>query len=96
MFRSDYVIEHFLLLTTAKLCLSSFKYFKFCRFFSVLESLGTYGLCGLDRLFSFMIVKELQQFMRLVQQRVMREKSWMEMLNTLAKQLHPQHHLIGL
>ncbi|CAK8692488.1 unnamed protein product [Clavelina lepadiformis] len=60
----------------------------------ILDSLGTYGLCGLDRLFSFMVVRELQQFIRITQQNIAKDKFWMGLFNNLEKQLVPHNKLI--
>lgn len=42
------------------------------------------GLCGLDRLFCFMIVQELQLFVKALMQVVGRDKLWLE-IKTLAE-----------
>ena len=54
----------------------------------LLESVDTFGLNGLDRLYCFMIVRELQQLQRLVYKRMLEDKSLMTLVVSLAKPLH--------
>ncbi|XP_038056716.1 WASH complex subunit 5-like [Patiria miniata] len=64
-------------------------------FSKVRQSIGTCGLTGLDRLMCFMMVRELQQFLRYMEHGVLREKSWLEMFGTLMKTLNPVRGLIS-
>ncbi|XP_070556885.1 WASH complex subunit 5-like [Ptychodera flava] len=62
-------------------------------FSKVQDSIGTYGLTGLDRLLCFMIVKELQNFLTILNRGVLRDKAWLEFLASLLKSLNP---VVGL
>uniref|UniRef100_H2YIV2 WASH complex subunit 5 n=1 Tax=Ciona savignyi TaxID=51511 RepID=H2YIV2_CIOSA len=57
-------------------------------------ALGVYGLCGLDRLFSFMVVRELQGFISVVQRSVLKDRTWLEMLDGLWKTLLPHKKIV--
>ena len=63
----------------------------------ILAALGTYGLSGLDRLYRFMVVRELQNFISTIRQLLNnKDKIFRESLNTLSKNLHSIHrNLIG-
>ncbi|XP_064625131.1 WASH complex subunit 5-like isoform X1 [Lineus longissimus] len=66
------------------------------KIFQLLErSVGTFGLTGLDRLISFMIVKELQTFETLLQRSVLREKPNQEMFAAFGKALSPVKGLVA-
>jgi len=58
----------------------------------ILSSLGTHGMSGLDRLYRFMVVKELLKYTQ--QARTQVDKSWKETLNNLYTNLIPTHKLI--
>ncbi|KAK3754472.1 hypothetical protein QZH41_018991, partial [Actinostola sp. cb2023] len=58
------------------------------------QSVGTFGLTGLDKLLSFMIVKELQKFVILLQS-ALRDKVIIETLTSLSKSLSPVKSLIA-
>lgn len=45
------------------------------------------GVTGLDRLYAFMIVAELQKFFSTLQKGVMKDNSWIEMLSNFDKQI---------
>lgn len=60
------------------------------------KSVGTWGLTGLDRLLSFMIVKELQMLLLMLQRDVLRDKGCMDMLAGFSRTLNPTDKLIGL
>nr|CAB3267669.1 WASH complex subunit strumpellin-like [Phallusia mammillata] len=65
------------------------------RLFSrVHESLGTYGVCGLDRLFCFMIVRELQQLFNAIRTMNNTNKVWVAALDDFSKQTSPRSKLI--
>eukprot|EP00039_Didymoeca_costata_P019334 m.337103 g.337103 ORF g.337103 m.337103 type:complete len:1151 (+) comp18047_c0_seq1:185-3637(+) len=53
------------------------------------KGVGTLGLTGLDRFFSFMIVKELQNFQRLFHRSVNSNKAMMSLHSELLKALSP-------
>nr|XP_039258715.1 WASH complex subunit 5-like [Styela clava] len=63
-------------------------------FSRIQASLGTYGLSGLDRLFSFKIVRELQNFTRFLHVNVCRDKTMMEMMSGLTKAVNPVRGLV--
>jgi len=66
------------------------------KFFSkITKSVGTAGLTGLDRLFSFMIVTELQNFLNSLQKGILKDKSWLEMLALVSKGLSPCSNIIS-
>ncbi|XP_078609635.1 WASH complex subunit 5-like [Branchiostoma floridae x Branchiostoma japonicum] len=64
-------------------------------FTKVQKSLGTFGLTGLDRLLCFMIVRELQNFLAVLQRGVMRDKSWLDMFASLMKSLNPVRGIVA-
>lgn len=57
--------------------------------------LGTFGLNGLDKLFSFMIVKEMQLFIKSVQLSITKDKQWLSMLSTVTKQVNPVRSIVS-
>ncbi|CAI9726515.1 WASH complex subunit 5-like [Octopus vulgaris] len=59
------------------------------------KAVGSFGLNGLDRLISFMIVQELQQFNMLLHKSVLRDKGMVEMISTLSKSLNPIRSLVN-
>ncbi|XP_077991105.1 WASH complex subunit 5-like [Glandiceps talaboti] len=63
-------------------------------FTKVQNSIGTCGLTGLDRLLCFMIVKELQNFLTILNRGVLRDKAWLEFLSNLLKSLNPVKGLV--
>ena len=54
----------------------------------LLESVDTFGLNGLDRLYCFMIVRELQQLQSLVNRKMLEDKTLMSLVGSLAKPLN--------
>ncbi|XP_065308366.1 WASH complex subunit 5 [Dermacentor albipictus] len=58
------------------------------------KSVGTPGLTGLDRLLSFMIVKELQGVLRSLEKGMVKDKSWQELLTNMSKALQPVDGLV--
>ncbi|KAM9308792.1 WASH complex subunit 5 [Gastrophryne carolinensis] len=64
-------------------------------FSEIQDSLGTFGLNGLDRLLCFMIVKELQNFLRLYQRIVLKDKTSQETLRALQKVASPLKGIIA-
>lgn len=59
------------------------------------KAVGSFGLNGLDRLLSFMIVRELQNFQILLQKGILRDKNAYEMISSLSKSLHPIRGLVN-
>nr|KAG8536276.1 hypothetical protein GDO81_026742 [Engystomops pustulosus] len=64
-------------------------------FSEIQDSLGTFGLNGLDRLLCFMIVKELQNFLRLYQRVILKDKTAQDTLRALQKVVSPIKGIIG-
>ena len=62
--------------------------------YRILSSLGTHGMSGLDRLYRFMVVKELLKYTE--QAKAQADKNWKETLNSFYKILMPTQKLIGL
>ncbi|XP_031552063.1 WASH complex subunit 5-like [Actinia tenebrosa] len=58
------------------------------------QSVGTFGLIGLDKLLSFMIVKEIQKFIILLQA-ALKDKSIVDTLTGLSKSLTPVKSLVA-
>ncbi|XP_074640557.1 WASH complex subunit 5-like isoform X2 [Tubulanus polymorphus] len=66
------------------------------RMFRRLErGVGTFGLTGLDRLMSFMIVQELQNFILRLKRNVFKDKMTMEVFGTLLKSVAPVKGIIA-
>nr|XP_018671591.1 WASH complex subunit 5 isoform X1 [Ciona intestinalis] len=63
-------------------------------FTRIQEALGVYGLSGLDRLFSFMVVRELQQFIMMVQHSVLKDKAWIDVLGSVHKTITPHRDVL--
>ncbi|XP_020897630.1 WASH complex subunit 5 [Exaiptasia diaphana] len=58
------------------------------------QSVGTFGLIGLDKLLSFMIVKELQKFV-IVLQSALKDKVIIDTMTSLSKSLTPVKSLVA-
>uniref|UniRef100_A0A1B6MUI7 WASH complex subunit strumpellin n=2 Tax=Graphocephala atropunctata TaxID=36148 RepID=A0A1B6MUI7_9HEMI len=58
-------------------------------FTKISSAVGVSGITGLDRLISFMIVTELQNFLSTLQRGVLKDKSWLELFGSVAKGLSP-------
>lgn len=58
-------------------------------FSEVQKSLGTFGLTGLDRLLSFMIVRELQNAVEYLQKNVLKDKVLMDSFTAFMKTANP-------
>ncbi|XP_048363466.1 WASH complex subunit 5 isoform X2 [Sphaerodactylus townsendi] len=58
-------------------------------FSEIQDTLGTFGLNGLDRLLCFMIVKELQNFLSMFQKMVLRDKPVLDALKVLMNSVNP-------
>ncbi|XP_071964498.1 WASH complex subunit 5-like [Antedon mediterranea] len=66
------------------------------RIFSKMQqSIGTCGLTGVDRLLCFMIVRELQNFLAILERGVLRDKQWLDMFGSLMKSLNPVRGLVA-
>lgn len=50
---------------------------------------------GLDRLLSFMIASELQNFLRVLEKGIFRDKSWLQMFGDISKSLSPNVDIIS-
>lgn len=58
------------------------------KFFSkISEAVETSGITGLDRLYAFMIVADLQNFLGNLQKGILKDNSWTEMLANMDKEL---------
>ncbi|XP_007441945.1 WASH complex subunit 5 [Python bivittatus] len=64
-------------------------------FAEIQDTLGTFGLNGLDRLLCFMIVKELQNFLIMFQKTVLHDKGVHEALKSLMKSVSPLKGLVA-
>ncbi|PSN50014.1 WASH complex subunit 5 [Blattella germanica] len=60
-------------------------------FAKITKSVGTAGLTGLDRLISFMIVIELQNYLNALQKGVLKDKAWLDMFASVSKELTPNN-----
>ncbi|XP_054840736.1 WASH complex subunit 5 [Eublepharis macularius] len=59
------------------------------------DTLGTFGLNGLDRLLCFMIVKELQNFLSMFQKTVLRDKPVLDALKMLMNSVNPLKGIVA-
>ncbi|XP_063155752.1 WASH complex subunit 5 isoform X2 [Candoia aspera] len=64
-------------------------------FAEIQDTLGTFGLNGLDRLLCFMIVKELQNFLLMFQKTVLHDKGVHEALKSLMRSVSPLKGLVA-
>uniref|UniRef100_A0A3Q2YBW3 WASH complex subunit 5 n=1 Tax=Hippocampus comes TaxID=109280 RepID=A0A3Q2YBW3_HIPCM len=66
------------------------------RLFSEIQSsLGTFGLNGLDRLLCFMIVKELQNFLTMIQKTILKDKGAVEVFKAMLGAVNPVQGIVG-
>ncbi|XP_024427821.2 WASH complex subunit 5 [Desmodus rotundus] len=66
------------------------------RLFSEIQTtLGTFGLNGLDRLLCFMIVKELQNFLSMLQKSILRDRTVQDTLKTLTNAVSPVKSIVA-
>ncbi|XP_005354619.1 WASH complex subunit 5 [Microtus ochrogaster] len=66
------------------------------RLFSEIQNtLGTFGLNGLDRLLCFMIVKELQNFLSMFQKIILRDRTIQDTLKTLMNAVSPLKSIVA-
>nr|XP_028591994.1 WASH complex subunit 5 [Podarcis muralis]XP_028591995.1 WASH complex subunit 5 [Podarcis muralis] len=64
-------------------------------FSEIQDTLGTFGLSGLDRLLCFMIVKELQNFLSMFQKTVLRDKGIHDALKSLTNAVNPLKGIVA-
>ncbi|XP_043544483.1 WASH complex subunit 5 [Chiloscyllium plagiosum] len=64
-------------------------------FSEIQNSLGTFGLNGLDRLLCFMIVKEIQIFLGMLQRNVLRDKAIMDTIKPFQIHLNPVKGIVA-
>ncbi|XP_033011733.1 WASH complex subunit 5 [Lacerta agilis] len=64
-------------------------------FSEIQDTLGTFGLNGLDRLLCFMIVKELQNFLSMFQKTVLRDKGVHDALKSLTNAVNPLKGIVA-
>uniref|UniRef100_A0A8D0HRZ0 WASH complex subunit 5 n=1 Tax=Sphenodon punctatus TaxID=8508 RepID=A0A8D0HRZ0_SPHPU len=64
-------------------------------FSEIQDTLGTFGLNGLDRLLCFMIVKELQNFISMFQKVVLRDRAVQEALKALMNVVSPLKGIVA-
>uniref|UniRef100_A0A665TFW6 WASH complex subunit 5 n=1 Tax=Echeneis naucrates TaxID=173247 RepID=A0A665TFW6_ECHNA len=66
------------------------------RLFSEIQNtLGTFGLNGLDRLLCFMIVKELQNFLTMIQRTVLKDKAVVDVFKGVLGAVNPIQGIVG-
>ncbi|KAL6032938.1 hypothetical protein STEG23_010927 [Scotinomys teguina] len=64
-------------------------------FSEIQNTLGTFGLNGLDRLLCFMIVKELQNFLSMFQKIILRDRTVQDTLKTLMNAVSPLKSIVA-
>ncbi|KAG7268685.1 hypothetical protein CRUP_032626 [Coryphaenoides rupestris] len=64
-------------------------------FSEIQDTLGTFGLNGLDRLLCFMIVKELQNFLTLLQRSILRDKVVVEVFKGMVMAVNPVQGIVA-
>ncbi|KAK9513426.1 hypothetical protein VZT92_026962 [Zoarces viviparus] len=66
------------------------------RLFSEIQNtLGTFGLNGLDRLLCFMIVKELQNFLIWIQRTILKDKATVDVFKAMLAAANPIQGIVG-
>ncbi|XP_010788441.1 WASH complex subunit 5 [Notothenia coriiceps] len=66
------------------------------RLFSEIQNtLGTFGLNGLDRLLCFMIVKELQNFLTMIQRTILKDKAVVDVFKAILYAVNPVQGIVG-
>uniref|UniRef100_A0A3Q3N7E9 WASH complex subunit 5 n=1 Tax=Mastacembelus armatus TaxID=205130 RepID=A0A3Q3N7E9_9TELE len=66
------------------------------RLFSEIQNtLGTFGLNGLDRLLCFMIVKELQNFLTMFQKTILKDKAVVDAFKTMLGAVNPVQGIVA-
>nr|XP_014350179.1 PREDICTED: WASH complex subunit strumpellin [Latimeria chalumnae] len=64
-------------------------------FSEIQDTLGTFGLNGLDRLLCFMIVKELQNFLSMLQKTVLRDRALVDTFKVLLTAVNPVKGIVA-
>uniref|UniRef100_A0A4W5JY73 WASH complex subunit 5 n=1 Tax=Hucho hucho TaxID=62062 RepID=A0A4W5JY73_9TELE len=64
-------------------------------FSEIQDTLGTFGLNGLDRLLCFMIVKELQNFLTVLQKTILRDKAMVDVFKAMLSAVNPVKGIVG-
>uniref|UniRef100_A0A8C5CG81 WASH complex subunit 5 n=1 Tax=Gadus morhua TaxID=8049 RepID=A0A8C5CG81_GADMO len=64
-------------------------------FSEIQDTLGTFGLNGLDRLLCFMIVKELQNFLTVLQRSILRDKAVVEVFKGMMTAANPVQGIVA-
>uniref|UniRef100_A0A668A7F6 WASH complex subunit 5 n=1 Tax=Myripristis murdjan TaxID=586833 RepID=A0A668A7F6_9TELE len=63
-------------------------------FSEIQDTLGTFGLNGLDRLLCFMIVKELQNFLTMLQKTILRDKAVVDVFKAMLTAANPVQGIV--
>uniref|UniRef100_A0A672SUU8 WASH complex subunit 5 n=1 Tax=Sinocyclocheilus grahami TaxID=75366 RepID=A0A672SUU8_SINGR len=64
-------------------------------FSEIQDTLGTFGLNGLDRLLCFMIVKELQNFLTVLQKNILKDKAAVDVFKALLSAVNPVKGIVA-
>uniref|UniRef100_A0A8C7KL43 WASH complex subunit 5 n=1 Tax=Oncorhynchus kisutch TaxID=8019 RepID=A0A8C7KL43_ONCKI len=64
-------------------------------FSEIQDTLGTFGLNGLDRLLCFMMVKELQNFLSVFQKTILRDKAMVDVFKAMLSAVNPVKGIVG-
>uniref|UniRef100_A0AAR2J0S3 WASH complex subunit 5 n=1 Tax=Pygocentrus nattereri TaxID=42514 RepID=A0AAR2J0S3_PYGNA len=64
-------------------------------FTEIQDTLGTFGLNGLDRLLCFMIVKELQNFLTVLQKTILKDKAIVDIFKALLNAVNPVKGIVA-
>uniref|UniRef100_A0A673J3Q2 WASH complex subunit 5 n=1 Tax=Sinocyclocheilus rhinocerous TaxID=307959 RepID=A0A673J3Q2_9TELE len=64
-------------------------------FSEIQDTLGTFGLNGLDRLLCFMIVKELQNFLTVLQKNILKDKAVVDVFKALLSAVNPVKGIVA-
>uniref|UniRef100_A0A8C1IHJ8 WASH complex subunit 5 n=1 Tax=Cyprinus carpio TaxID=7962 RepID=A0A8C1IHJ8_CYPCA len=64
-------------------------------FSEIQDTLGTFGLNGLDRLLCFMIVKELQNFLTVFQKNILKDKAVVDIFKALLTAVNPVKGIVA-
>uniref|UniRef100_A0A674AH21 WASH complex subunit 5 n=1 Tax=Salmo trutta TaxID=8032 RepID=A0A674AH21_SALTR len=64
-------------------------------FSEIQDTLGTFGLNGLDRLLCFMIVKELQNFLSVFQKTILRDKAMVDVFKAMLSAVNPVKGIVA-
>ncbi|XP_071251753.1 WASH complex subunit 5 isoform X2 [Salvelinus alpinus] len=64
-------------------------------FSEIQDTLGTFGLNGLDRLLCFMIVKELQNFLLVFQKTILRDKAMVDVFKAMLGSVNPVKGIVA-